>query len=97
MGYQIQYGQTMKRKVIHDQKNKINSTTPIRWVVMGLIVMLGIFLGNSGYLDFLIPGNKDVTTAAFESMVQEVKNGEKIKDAVTGFCLEILKGSNGIS
>lgn len=97
MGYQIQYGQTMKRKIIFDQKKKTNSSMSIKLVILGLLITLSIFLGNSGYLDFMIPGNKEATTAAFESMIQDVQNGENVKEAITAFCLEILEGSNSVS
>lgn len=90
MGYKIQYGQTMTKVFIQETKNKDIRMPAMKWIVLTCALFLAIYLGGSGYLDFLIPGNKEATTAAFTSMVEDVQDGKSVKDAFTAFCLEIL-------
>ena len=97
MGYQIQYGQTMKKLMIREQQRTYKNTPAIKWILMCLVLLLIAFLGNSGYLDFMIPGNKEVTTAAFELMITNVREGERVANAFTGFCLEILYNAQSIN
>lgn len=90
MSYQIQYGQTMTKTVIAETRNNAKRSPAIKWIGFSCVLLFVVFLGSAGYLDFLIPGDKEVTTAAFESMVEDVRAGESVKDAVAAFCLEIL-------
>ncbi len=39
----------------------------------------------------LIPGDPEVTTQAFETMIHSLCAGEEISEAVTAFCREILE------
>ena len=50
-------------------------------------------LGRAGVLDFLIPGDEAITRKAFQTMIEDVKEGERVSDAVTTFCEEILAGA----
>ena len=93
MAYQIRYGQTMTKQPIRERKKAGKKTPALKWIALCLALLVVVFLGNSGYLDFLIPGDNAVTTAAFESMVTHVREGVTVRDAFTEFCLQILNGA----
>ncbi len=93
MAYQVRYGQTMIKQPIRERMRAGRKTPALKWIALCLILLVAVFLGNSGYLDFLIPGDNAVTTAAFESMVTHVREGVAVKDAFTEFCLQILNGA----
>lgn len=93
MGYRIQYGQTVIKESLYETTLKKKPTAPIKWIAAGCILLALTLLGRTGGLDFLIPGNKEITKQAFSSMVDEVRDGEDIKTAITAFCVEILNGA----
>lgn len=93
MGYRIQYGQTVVKESIYETTPKKKSAIPIKWIAAGCILLVLTLLGRSGRLDFLIPGDKEITKQAFSSMIDEVREGEDIKTAITAFCVEILNGA----
>ena len=59
---------------------------------MALAVSLMVPQGRLWLRDLLLPGNEDVTAAALESMVTDLRDGEAIGQAVESFCKEILAG-----
>ena len=93
MGYNIQYGTTS----ISTRIKRARGTKKMRkleYLIIGCALLLTILLGRFGLLDFLIPGDKNVTKAAFSDMIQDVQRGESVKSAVTAFCNEILNSAN---
>ncbi len=55
------------------------------------VVML---LSATGYLEkfkeWIIPGDAEVTEAALSTLVEDLKQGDSLDDAITAFCQEIL-------
>lgn len=93
MGYNIQYGTTS----ISTRIKRVRGTKKMRrleCLIAGCALLLMILFGRFGLLDFLIPGDNDVTKAAFSDMIQDVQEGESVKRAVTAFCNEILNSAN---
>ena len=43
--------------------------------------------------EFLLPGDPAVTAAALENMVDNIKDGNSIAEAVTAFCREIVENA----
>jgi hypothetical protein len=48
--------------------------------------------GRWWFRDLLLPGDEQVTSAALEGMVSDLRSGEPIGEAVETFCREILAG-----
>jgi hypothetical protein len=48
--------------------------------------------GRLWFRDLLLPGDEQVTSAALEGMVSDLRSGEPIGEAVETFCREILAG-----
>ena len=90
MGYKIQYGHTMTKTFLRESERKNIRIPSIKWIIIACVLLLAVYLSGAGYLDFLIPGNKEVTAAAFSAMVEDVQNGKHVNTAFTEFCLEIL-------
>ena len=93
MGYRLEYGSTVVKIPLCEAKSTQKSSAPVRWIAAGCILLALTLLGKAGCLDFLIPGDKEITKQAFSSMVDDVGNGEDIKTAITAFCMEILSGA----
>ena len=83
MGYSIQYSPQTNRKF--PVKTKKNSAT---WLLTGVAV-LALLLGG---WRLLLPGDPETTRAALSHLVDDVRAGESVGDAVTAFCREIIDG-----
>ena len=89
MGYQIQYGPTKCRR----RERKPRKTSYCLLVaICALVLMAGLHFSGigTGIKTWLIPGDPEVTVAALERFVAELKGGTAISDAVTAFCEEII-------
>lgn len=59
------------------------------------LVLLFVFgtvklLSSERIQQFLIPGDPQITKAAFAEMTQSVREGQSVEDAVVAFCRQIL-------
>ena len=90
MGYRIHYGHMLIKEEIRQREEKRKTRLPAKLIVACSIVLVITILGKTGCLDFLIPGDKEVTKQAFSAMVENVRDGEDVKSAITAFCVEIL-------
>ena len=92
MGYRITYDNGAIRK----QTVRIRRIKWKRWSAGAVGIVLAVSLmvpqGRLWLRDLLLPGNEDVTAAALESMVTDLRDGEPIGQAVESFCKEILAG-----
>ena len=91
MGYTISYGADSRveaqwKKQRHRGKGRV-------WIIAAILAGL-CFLRQSideeKLQDYLIPGNPDVTRAAFARLTDNLREGEDIRDAMTVFCREII-------
>ena len=93
MAYQIRYGQTITKTTL--QENPRNRKIRPAWILLISALIAIILWGRAkGIPDFLIPGNKAVTEAALSTMVDDILDGEKLGDAITAFCMEIIEHAN---
>lgn len=93
MGYRIQYGKiTRMERVASPQASK--KAAVVKTVIVVGVLVIAAFLGRLGFLDFLIPGDKEVTKEAFHAMLEDVREGEDVKTAITAFCAEILENAD---
>ena len=89
MSYRVDYTPEMKDR--YPSLSIIRRNLPIRplsWSVAGLVVIYGIV--SSGVLCWLIPGERAVTAAAFDGMVNDIGAGESVRQAFLNFCREII-------
>ena len=89
MGYRIQYGKTTRMERVASPRAS-KKVTVVKTVIILGVLMFAVFLGRLGFLNFLIPGDKEVTKAAFHAMLDDVREGKDVKTAITAFCAEIL-------
>ncbi len=65
--------------------------------VKALVVALGIFvalyaLNTAGVLYYIIPGDPVVTTGAFTDMVEQVRSGQTVSNALFVFVKNVIVG-----
>lgn len=91
MAYRIQYNPEQNKKY----PIMLASAVRKRWLVgaaITAVLLLGLAVQNEGEFlkSWLLPGDPEVTEAAFSAMVEDIRAGESLGDAVTAFCLEIM-------
>lgn len=92
LGYRITY----ENGAIRRESCKKRQMKWKKWVVgasaAALAVMLCIPKGRLWARDLVLPGDAEVTAAALEGMVCDLRDGEPMGEALEAFCREILAG-----
>jgi len=88
MSYSVSYNPELKKRYpIIQQKKKLGHR--VLWLAL-CAVSIGVLLASNGWLRYLLPGDPDVTAAAFSSLVERVASGVSVKESIYIFCEEIL-------
>ena len=96
MSYQIQYDPHLVKKYPRRIRKK-GKFSLLRIIALLLIcfVVIGV-IGRGGVPQFLLPGDAAVTAGALDAMIQDLRNGEQFGEAITAFCMEIIRhGESG--
>ena len=88
MSYQINYDPSRKRKFYTGKTRKVPN-----WLLVAVGVAAAACIFNKELKFLLIPGDPQVTSAAFSGLTEDLKAGGSLKDAVTAFCREIIDGA----
>ena len=85
MSYYVEYNPELTEKYpISKNKKRIAFG---RILISIVAVMLSIYcLTQNNVREFLIPGDPDITVKATEELVEDIKNGAPLIDALTVFC-----------
>ena len=89
MSYHVDYNPEMKNRYpIHIKIKRKFRIRPIVLSTMAVVLIYAVF--RSGVLQYMIPGDPVVTTAAFSGMVEDIGGGESIREAFLAFCKEVI-------
>ena len=94
MGFRIEYSQGEGRKVPIEEKSK--SQPAVKRIAILVLACVFLFIGAqniSSVEEFLIPGEPEVTKAAFSSFIDDLQQGSSFRDAITVFCREIIQNA----
>ena len=92
MGYRILYDNERMQINCDNSKhfgNRIISVMLICLLLLGSLKLIGWDILKH----YLLPGDPDITETAFNSMIENIRTGESVKDAVTAFCVEIIENA----
>lgn len=90
VGYKIQY----------DGKQPVGDSTNaekhrVVWLCFLLLTILEITVIGveqvSGVRDFLLPGDPEAIRLAGRDMIEQIQAGTSVGDAITSFCVEIVR------
>lgn len=91
MAYKIQYSPQFNHNYAGIKvKRRIHAKY---WLGLLALITVSCFIRLYGIPDFLIPGDPVITRKAASSMMNALKEGIPVNDAVTVFCKEILHGA----
>ena len=91
MGYMICYG--MECEAEQKWKKRSDGIRKRRMIAVAVIcvVLLVAVLGKTDRIqNLLIPGNPEVTKAAFAQFSDDIRNGDRLDEAITAFSREII-------
>lgn len=88
MSYCIEYNPELKKKYPKAKFTKQISIKPIIYILVCFVATY-LFVESKIYR-YLLPGNPDVTIAAFSTLVERVGEGDPMGAAVRSFCEEII-------
>lgn len=94
MAYTVQYKSVGKRKY----PTKVKKARKLRTATVAACLLLLLIVLNIGTVreqieSFLLPGDPDVTQAGFSQLVEDVKQGESVVDALADFCTFIVENA----
>ncbi len=94
MSYRIEYNPEKKKRY------PLTTGFMPKWLIFAVIIMVALFAvqrldTNKTIRTWLLPGDPEITDAALSSMVEDIREGESVKDAITTFCLEIIDHGQG--
>ena len=92
MGYRIVYHGSEAKKTQAKRKRFCKKRIAIGVIVVLLGAVIAIPKVRNGMRDLLLPGDEQITLAALEGMVADLKEGEPISEALETFCREIIQG-----
>lgn len=92
MAYQIKY-KTVGSKKYAKYKPSIQKPGKRFWILLTATVLLLVALAGEPIKRFLLPGDPEITEKALSNMVEDLRAGEPIKDAITAFCQDILRNA----
>lgn len=88
MGYEILYDlQTIKRKKIEPGKDRFKIVLSILTLAIVAVAMHWL----ASFMQMHLLGQTEAARTATEQMVENLKAGSDLKEAITAFCTEILK------
>ena len=100
-GHILQRGDTMSYRIVYGRKSAKKTTiynTPLTtkpvfaWSV-AIVIALIICWGGWKYTNvwqYITPGDPNITCPAIENMLNDIRNGTSVSDAVSAFCQEII-------
>ena len=91
MSYTVEYNPELRKSYPMEYRK------PRKLPIKTIAVILGIFitlyaLNAAGILHYIIPGDPAVTAGAFSSMVEQVRGGQTVTDAIFTFVKDIVVG-----
>lgn len=92
MGYIIQYQKSTDSIYHHTQDSSLFAKLIL---VASLVMIISIlFFGRQKVAAFFIPGEPDMTKAAWNGMIDELENGTAVGEAVITFCQTLIENES---
>ncbi len=89
MSYYVEYHPKERKR--YPTKWKQQTKTPRLAIILLIAVVATYVIIQSGFLQYIIPGDPKQTAVAFSDMVQRVEAGSSVRESLLGFCEEVMK------
>ena len=89
----IHYGDVLTKEIIADFPAKRKPVHILALLTTICVILFILFSADGKVRDILIPGNAEVTRRAVSGFVDDIREGEQVKDALAAFCMEIIENA----
>ena len=91
MGYRIVYGKTPEKTTFNDRKQQTGKRIAV-WTAALIAAVSICWIGWShpDIRQYILPGDPQVTGAALDQLIDDIRSGDPVSDAVAAFCKEII-------
>ena len=91
MSYTVEYNPELRK--LYPIKHSKRQKSPIKFLLYTLCVFVCLYiLKIAGILRYIIPGEPAVTAGAFSEMVERVRMGQTVSDAIITLLKEVIIG-----
>jgi len=91
MSYAVEYNPELRRT--YPIKKQKMYRVPIKPIAITIVVLASFYTAyRLGILRWIVPGDPAVTTDAFSTMIEDVRSGQGVSDAVFSFCKNVISG-----
>lgn len=91
MSYTVEYNPELRNS--YPMECKKTRKLPIKALVIAMGIFIVLYaLNTAGVLRLLIPGDPAVTAGAFSSMVENVRAGQTVSEAIFSLFKDIILG-----
>ena len=94
MGYKIMYSPEDNNKYPTGQSGRKHKWLLPVIIILALLMSIRTAQVRDRLEEWIIPGNDQITKAAFSVMIDEIRTGEPVTEAVTAFCRVIIENGN---
>lgn len=91
MSYTVEYNPELRKSYPMDHKRRRRMPVKALGVALAVIIIL-YALNTVGVLRMLIPGDPVVTAGAFSEMVEQVRSGQTVSEAIFSFLRNVIAG-----
>ena len=92
VSYMIEY--EPHKKSLYPCRKRIKRNNSVKIIFCMTLLLIGVFVCRSESVrEWLIPGDAQVTSEAFTTMITELREGETMGDAVAAFCVQVINGA----
>lgn len=88
MSYHVEYNPELGKRYPSVPKQRRKPSVAVILLLAVVIAAYAFF--QNGLIRYLIPGDPEVTTAAFSTLVERIEEGESVRESLAGFCQEII-------
>ncbi len=88
MSYHVEYNPELGKRYPSIPKQRRKPAAAIMLLLAVVIASYAFF--QNGLIRYLIPGDPEVTTAAFSTLVERIGEGDSVRESLVGFCQEII-------
>jgi len=91
MSYTVEYNPELRNS--YPMEHKRRRRLPVKALGVALVVIIILYTLNSlGVLRMFIPGDPVVTAGAFSEMVEQVRSGQTVSEALFSFFQNVIEG-----
>ena len=93
MSYHVEYNPEVNIRYSMPKTKRRNKGGFAMLFFLGAAVA-SLIIAKTGWMQYLIPGDPEVTVEAFSTMVEQIETGTPVGESLRSFCKEIIANAS---